>query len=136
MPDRLLDDLLNDFNDISVEARTSRNAGITGQISGLFASSQHRDVKEKAEAAQVALRGVSGAKDVPAACRACPVLFPLEDTAALLSSSSEVHVLYSMLNVCATTGLYGHWHCSGGARNESLNEKVTTLRAIVQRGIY
>lgn len=70
---KLLEDLINDFNDISVEARNSRNAGITGQISGLFSSGQHKDVKEKAEAAQVALRGMSGSTDFTAACRACPV---------------------------------------------------------------
>ena len=73
MSAKLLEDLINDFNDIAVEARTSRNAGITGQISGLFSSGVHKDVKEKAEAAQVALRGMVGSPDFPAACRDCPV---------------------------------------------------------------
>lgn len=73
MSAKLLEDLVNDFNDIGVEARTSKNAGFGGQISGLFSSGQHKDVKEKAEAAQVALRGMSGSADLPASCRSCPV---------------------------------------------------------------
>jgi hypothetical protein len=86
MSAKLLEDLINDYNDISVEARTSRNAGITGQISGLFSSGQHKDVKEKAEAAQVALRGMAGSPDLLARCRACPVR-PFQITATCLLNS-------------------------------------------------
>lgn len=73
MSRKLIDELHNDFNDLAVEARNSRSQGLTGQISGLFVSGQHRDVKEKAEAAQVALRDICEADDVETACRACSV---------------------------------------------------------------
>lgn len=75
MLQKLIDELLNDFNDLAVEARNSRSHGLTGQISGLFVSGQHKDVKEKAEAAQVALRDICDADDLATACRACSVSF-------------------------------------------------------------
>lgn len=73
MSRKLIDELHNDFNDLAVEARNSRSQGLTGQISGLFVSGQHKDVKEKAEAAQVALRDISDSDDAATACRACSV---------------------------------------------------------------
>ena len=74
MAARIIADIRTDFSDIAAEARHAKSAGFTGQISGLFASGQHKDVKAAAEAAQVALRGVeSGAGDPVEACRKCPV---------------------------------------------------------------
>jgi len=82
MSRKVVEELLNDFNDIAVEARNSRSHGLTGQISGLFVSGQHKDVKEKAEAAQVALRDMADAADLEDACRECSVrLCPLHDLA-------------------------------------------------------
>ena len=76
MSKKVIEELLNDFNDLAVEARNSRSHGLTGQISGLFVSGQHKDVKEKAEAAQVALREICDEPDLQIACRACSVRSP------------------------------------------------------------
>jgi hypothetical protein len=73
MPSKLLEGLLHDFNDLAVEARSSRSPGLTAHISGLFVATQHKDVKEKAEGAQVALRGLEGSHNFPGACRECSV---------------------------------------------------------------
>lgn len=73
MRTKVLQDIQTDFNDLALEARHSRNAGITGQLSGFFASGQHKDVKAAAEAAQVALRSVEASADPAQACRECTV---------------------------------------------------------------
>ena len=70
---KVLQDIQTDFNDLALEARHSRNAGISGQLSGLFASGQHKDVKAAAEAAQVALRALEASADPAEACRGCTV---------------------------------------------------------------
>ena len=69
----ILQEIQNDFNDLALEAHNSRHVGFTGQITGLFASSQHKDVKAAAEAAQLALRGLEKAEDPQAACQECTV---------------------------------------------------------------
>jgi hypothetical protein len=75
IPSRIAHELQNDFNDLAVEAHNSRHIGITGQLSGLFVSGQHKDVKAAAEAAQVALRGLEAAENPELAFRECSVCF-------------------------------------------------------------
>jgi hypothetical protein len=70
---KVIQDLQNDLTDLALEARYSRNTGITGQFSGLFASSMHKDVKAAAEAAQVALRRIESASNPEDACQECTV---------------------------------------------------------------
>lgn len=71
----IIQEIQIDFNDLALEAHNSKGTGFTGQISGLFASSQHKDVKAAAEAAQLTLRGLEHAQDPQLACREHPVGF-------------------------------------------------------------
>ena len=54
----LLEVLQNEFGDMAVEAKSSKFDGIAGQLSNIFLSTQHKDVKAAAEAANVALRNI------------------------------------------------------------------------------
>ena len=95
MPSRIVHELQGDYNDLAVEARHSKNVGLTGQISGLFQSGQHNDVKAAAEAAQVALRGLESAEDPEKACRECTVrLAPMQLPDMLLSHASAQLTLH------------------------------------------
>jgi hypothetical protein len=73
MQTKAIQDIQNDFNDLALEARHSRNTGITGQLGVLFAGNMHKDVKAAAEAAQVALRKIESASDPEQACQDCTV---------------------------------------------------------------
>lgn len=71
--ERALELLQHDFIDVSVEAKSSKQDGIAGQISTFFYSSQHKDVKAAAEAAHAALRRICKSSEPRLACQEASV---------------------------------------------------------------